>query len=135
VRTNTGQVGYRADGVGVRGAEAEERWVRRNAWKRSRQRVSQFSKAGLDRDQGRGRRTARGVAGQARRDGVEPGSAEANALAAQHRASIDRFYDGGDEMHRSLMEMIWPTNGSPAITTTSSRGWRIRPYIVVASYP
>ena len=39
------------------------------------------------------------------RDGVEPGSAEANALAARHRASIERFYDCGDEMHRNLVEM------------------------------
>ena len=30
---------------------------------------------------------------------------EANELAARHRASIDRFYDCGDEMHRNLVEM------------------------------
>jgi hypothetical protein len=42
---------------------------------------------------------------QAMRGGVEPGSAEANELAARHRASIERFYDCGDEMHRGLVEM------------------------------
>ena len=38
-------------------------------------------------------------------NGVEPGSAEANELAARHRASIERFYDCGDEMQRNLVEM------------------------------
>jgi TipAS antibiotic-recognition domain len=42
---------------------------------------------------------------QAIRDGVEPGSARANELASRHRASIERFYDCGDEMHRNLAEM------------------------------
>ena len=28
-----------------------------------------------------------------------------NELAARHRASIERFYDCGDEMHRNLVEM------------------------------
>ena len=34
-----------------------------------------------------------------------PGPREANELAARHRASIERFYDCGDEMHRNLVEM------------------------------
>ena len=42
---------------------------------------------------------------QAKRGGVEPGTPEANELAARHRASIERFYDCGDEMHRCLVEM------------------------------
>ena len=42
---------------------------------------------------------------QAKRAGVEPGSADADELAARHRASIERYYDCGDEMHRSLVEM------------------------------
>ena len=42
---------------------------------------------------------------QAKRAGVEPGSADADELAARHRASIERYYDCGDEMHRSLVEL------------------------------
>ena len=42
---------------------------------------------------------------EAKRTGVEPGSPQADELAARHRASIERFYDCGDEMHRNLVEM------------------------------
>jgi MerR family transcriptional regulator, thiopeptide resistance regulator len=42
---------------------------------------------------------------EAKRSGVPPGSGEANVLAARHRASIERFYDCGDDMHRCLVEM------------------------------
>jgi TipAS antibiotic-recognition protein len=41
----------------------------------------------------------------AKRRGVEPGTPPADELAARHRASIERFYDCGDEMHRCLAEM------------------------------
>ncbi|MGV0602415.1 TipAS antibiotic-recognition domain-containing protein, partial [Mycolicibacterium pulveris] len=41
----------------------------------------------------------------AKRDGVEPGSATANELAARHRANIERFYDCSDDMHRCLGDM------------------------------
>jgi hypothetical protein len=36
---------------------------------------------------------------------VAPGSPEADELAARHRASIERFYECGGEMHRGLVEM------------------------------
>ena len=42
---------------------------------------------------------------EAKRAGVRPGSAAANELAVRHRASIERFYDCGDDMHRCLVEM------------------------------
>ncbi len=42
---------------------------------------------------------------EAKRDGVAPGSPRANELAARHRATIERFYECGDEMHRCLAEM------------------------------
>jgi hypothetical protein len=42
---------------------------------------------------------------QAKRDGVQPGSSAAEDLVARHRASIERFYDFGGDMHRSLVEM------------------------------
>ena len=41
----------------------------------------------------------------AKRAGVAPGSPQADELAARHRASIERFYECGDEMHRCLVEM------------------------------
>jgi DNA-binding transcriptional MerR regulator len=41
----------------------------------------------------------------AKRAGVAPGSPEGNELAARHRASIERFYEFGGEMHRGLVEM------------------------------
>ena len=42
---------------------------------------------------------------RAKRAGVEPGSPQADELAERHRASIERFYDCGDAIHRNLVEM------------------------------
>jgi DNA-binding transcriptional MerR regulator len=84
--------------------EAEERWGETAAWKQSQQRVSQFSKndwiavkAEVD--------ALLDALAQAKRAGVQPGSAQANDLAARHRASIQRYYDCDAEMHRCLAEM------------------------------
>jgi DNA-binding transcriptional MerR regulator len=85
-------------------AEAEERWGETDAWRQSQQRVSQFSKQDWIAVKAEGDALLADL-GQAKRGGVEPGSAEANELAARHRASIERFYDCGDEMHRNLVEM------------------------------
>jgi DNA-binding transcriptional MerR regulator len=85
-------------------AEAEERWGETDAWKQSQQRVSQFSKQDWIAIKAEGDALLEALA-QAKRDGVPPGSAQANDLAARHRAPIDRFYDCGDEMHRNLVEM------------------------------
>lgn len=85
-------------------AEAEERWGETDAWKQSQQRVSRFSKEDWIGINAEGDALLEALA-QAKRNGVEPGSAEANELAARHRASIERFYDCGDEMHRGLAEM------------------------------
>jgi DNA-binding transcriptional MerR regulator len=85
-------------------AEAEERWGETDAWKQSQQRVSQFSKQDWMAIKAEGDALLAALA-QAKRDGVEPGSADANDLAARHRASIERFYDCGDEMHRNLVDM------------------------------
>jgi MerR family transcriptional regulator, thiopeptide resistance regulator len=84
--------------------EAEERWGETGAWKQSQQRVSQFSKEDWIAIKAEGDALLADLA-QAMRDGVEPGSPEGNELAARHRASIERFYDCGDEMHRNLVEM------------------------------
>src|SRR5690349_4483450 len=84
--------------------EAEERWGDTDAWKQSQQRVSQFSKQDWIAIKADGDALLSDLA-RAKRDGVEPGSETANALAARHRASIERFYDCGDEMHRNLVQM------------------------------
>ncbi len=86
-------------------AEAEERWGETDAWKQSRQRDLDVHQTGLDRHQGR--RTTRCCRRSPRPSaaGVEPGSPPANELAARHRASIERYYDCGEEMHRCLAQM------------------------------
>jgi MerR family transcriptional regulator, thiopeptide resistance regulator len=85
-------------------AEAEQRWGKTDAWNQSQHRVSQFSKQDWIEIKAEGDALLADLA-QAKRDGIRPGSAEANELAARHRASIERFYDCGDEMHRCLAEM------------------------------
>jgi DNA-binding transcriptional MerR regulator len=85
-------------------AEAEQRWGDTDAWKQSQQRVSQLGKQDWIEIKAEGDALLAALA-EAKRSGVEPGSAEANELAARHRASIERFYDCGDEMHRCLAEM------------------------------
>jgi DNA-binding transcriptional MerR regulator len=85
-------------------AEAEERWDDTDAWNQSQQRVSQFSKQDWIAMKAEGDALLADLGG-AKRDGMQPGSAEADELAARHRASIERFYDCGDEMHRNLVEM------------------------------
>jgi DNA-binding transcriptional MerR regulator len=85
-------------------AEAEERWGETDAWKQSQQRVPKFTKQDWLNIKAEGDALLADLA-QAKRDGVEPGSAAANELAARHRGSVERFYDCGDEMHRNLVEM------------------------------
>jgi MerR family transcriptional regulator, thiopeptide resistance regulator len=84
--------------------EAEERWGGTDAWKQSQQRVSRLSRKDWIAIKAEGDALLAALA-QAKRDGIEPGSNAANALAARHRASIERFYDCDDEMHRCLAEM------------------------------
>lgn len=85
-------------------AEAEQRWGDTEAWKQSQRRAAQLTKLDWLDIKAEGDALLEALA-QAKRDGVGPGSAEANELAARHRASIERFYDCGDEMHRNLVEM------------------------------
>jgi DNA-binding transcriptional MerR regulator len=84
--------------------EAQERWGETDAWKQSQQRLSQFSKEDWLDIKAEGDALLADLA-QAKRVGVAPGSSEAKELAARHRASIERFYDCGDEMHRGLVQM------------------------------
>lgn len=84
--------------------EAEERWGDTDAWQQSRERVAQFTKQDwIDIKEENDALLA--ALAQAKRDGVAPGSAPGNALAARHRASIERYYDCSDEMHVCLGQM------------------------------
>lgn len=85
-------------------AEAEERWGDTDAWSQSQQRASGFTKDDWIRIKEDGDRLLADLA-EAKRAGVAPGSARANELAGRHRASIEQFYDCGDEMQRGLVEM------------------------------
>ena len=85
-------------------AEAEERWGDTDAWKQSQERVAGYTKDDWVRIKAEGDALLQALA-EAKRAGVEPGSPQANELAERHRASIERFYDCGDEMHRYLVEM------------------------------
>lgn len=84
--------------------EAEQRWGDTDEWKQSRQRVAQLSKQDWIDVKAEGDALLHDLAA-ANRAGVRPGSPEGDALAARHRASIERFYDCGGEMHRGLVEM------------------------------
>lgn len=84
--------------------EAERRWGDTDAWKQSRQRVARMSKQDWIDVKAEGDALLADLAA-AKRAGVEPGSSEADALAARHRAAIERFYECGGEMHRGLVEM------------------------------
>jgi DNA-binding transcriptional MerR regulator len=84
--------------------EAEQRWGDTDEWKQSRQRVAQLTKQGWIDIKAEGDALLHDLAA-AKRAGVRPGTPEADALAARHRASIERFYDCGGEMHRGLVQM------------------------------
>lgn len=84
--------------------EAEQRWGDTDAWEQSQRRVAGFTKDDWVRIKAEGDDLLSALA-EAKRTGVRPGSAQANELAARHRASIEHFYHCGDEMHRSLVEM------------------------------
>ncbi|RAV11351.1 MerR family transcriptional regulator [Mycolicibacterium sp. GF69] len=85
-------------------AEAQERWGDTDAWKQSQRRVAKFTKDDWIEIKAENDALLQALA-EAKRIRVAPGSAEADALAARHRASIERYYDVDDEMHRCLAEM------------------------------
>jgi DNA-binding transcriptional MerR regulator len=85
-------------------AEAEHRWGHTDAWTRSRQRVAALTKQDWQQIKAEADGLLADLA-QAKRDGVQPGSERANALARRHRGSIVRFYDCNAEMHSCLAEM------------------------------
>lgn len=84
--------------------EAEQRWGDTDAWRQSQERVARLSKQDWIDLKAEGDQLLADLAA-AKRAGVTPGSPEADELAARHRASIERFYECGGEMHRGLVEM------------------------------
>jgi MerR family transcriptional regulator, thiopeptide resistance regulator len=97
---------FGTDKVGGEWAEeAEQRWGDTDAYRESQRRTAAYTK------QDWARMKAESVAQlRAMRDllvaGVAPDSAEAMALAEQHRQFLNRwFYDCGYDMHRGLAEM------------------------------
>lgn len=77
--------------------EAEQRWGESDQWKQSQQRVAKFTKADWQQIKADGDAFTAKLA-QAMADGVQPGSAEANTLAEEHRAGIAKFYDCDHDM-------------------------------------
>ena len=84
--------------------EAERRWGDTDEWRQSQQRVSRLTKQDWIDLKADGDQLLADLAA-AKRAGVVPGSPEGDALAARHRASIERFYECGGEMHRGLVQM------------------------------
>lgn len=84
--------------------EAQQRWGDTPAWAQSQQRTKEFTKADWqqvkdDSD------TANAEMVRVFRSGAQPGSAAANEIAENHRASIEFYYDCGYEMQQNLAEM------------------------------
>jgi MerR family transcriptional regulator, thiopeptide resistance regulator len=82
--------------------EAQERWGQTEAWRQSQERTRHWTKADHDRIKREGREFVKTLAAAMDRD---PGSAEVQALVAQHRAGINVFYDCTDEIYAGLAEM------------------------------
>lgn len=85
-------------------AEAQERWGETDAWRQSQARTARFDKDDWRRIKAEGDALEAKLA-DAMRAGVAAGSPEANALAEEHRAGIEQFYDCGYEMQVCLAEM------------------------------
>ncbi|MBU9767206.1 MerR family transcriptional regulator [Mycobacterium sp. TNTM28] len=81
--------------------EVESRWAGTEEWKQSQQRTAQMTKQDWIEFKAENDALLDALA-EGKRAGVRPGSAQANALAARHRANISRFYDCSDDMHVSL---------------------------------
>lgn len=85
-------------------AEAQERWGETDAWRQSLERTARFDKDDWRRIKAEGDALEAKLA-DAMRAGVTAGSPEADALAEEHRAGINKFYDCGYEMQMNLAEM------------------------------
>lgn len=85
-------------------AEAGQRWGDTEMWRQSQERTRRFGKS--DWQQVKADTDAFNAALVAVfRSGAAPGSPEADAVAEDHRASVDVFYDCGYDMQRNLADM------------------------------
>lgn len=88
--------------------EAEQRWGDTEAWKQSQQRTASFTtedwkQVKEDTDAFNAKIAA------AFRQGIQPGSDEANALAEEHRRQMNVFYDTDHEM-QALVASLYDTD-------------------------
>ena len=85
-------------------AEAQERWGGTDQWKQSADRTASMTKSDWKQVKADTDALEAALADGLTR-GVAPGSSEGNALAEQHRASIEKFYDCSYEMQVCLAQM------------------------------
>ena len=85
-------------------AEAEERWGETDAWRQSRERTKNYSKADWEEVKAESDRTHQAFT-DAMDAGEPPTSDVAMGAAELHRASMQRFYDCSYDMHRNLADM------------------------------
>jgi DNA-binding transcriptional MerR regulator len=104
--------------------EAEERWGDTDAWKQSQQRVSGFTKQDWIAIKAEG--DARYLLTWHRRSAAASNPARRKPTSLRH--GIARLSSGSTtavtRCSATSWIRIWPTNGSPATTTTSNPGWR-----------
>lgn len=84
--------------------EAEERWGDTEEWRQSQIRTAQMSKQDWIAFKAENDALLQALA-DGKRAGLRPGSEQADALAARHRANVSRFYDCSDDMHVCLAQM------------------------------
>ena len=85
-------------------AEAEERWGETDAWRQSRERTKNYSKADWEEVKAESDRTHQAFT-DAMDAGEPPTSDVAMGAAELHRASMQRFYDCSYDMHRNLADL------------------------------
>ena len=85
-------------------AEAEERWGETDAWRQSRERTKNYSKADWEEVKAESDRTHQAFT-DAMDAGEPPTSDVAMGAAELHRASMQRFYDCSYDVHRNLADM------------------------------
>ncbi|KWX21214.1 transcriptional regulator [Mycolicibacterium wolinskyi] len=84
--------------------EAQERWGGTEEWRQSQIRTAEMSKQDWIEFKAENDALLQALA-DGKRAGMRPGSPEADALAARHRANVSRFYDCTDDMHVCLAQM------------------------------
>lgn len=84
--------------------EVRERWGGTDEWRQSQARAARLTKQDWVEIKAENEALLDALA-EGKRAGIVPGSPQANALAARHRAGISRFYDCSDDMHVCLAQM------------------------------